>query len=54
MRVGRFGDKCKRIQDTKFAEIDEEKDAQRKGNIEKTLKKIIADKAKALNKGKGP
>ena len=46
MRVGRFGDKCKRIHDSKFPEINEEKDAQRKGKVEKTLKKVIADKAK--------
>ena len=54
MRVGRFGDKCKRIRDTKFKEVDEEKDAERKGEIEKTLRKVVTDKAKAMKMGNMP
>ena len=45
-RVGRFGDKCTRIKDTNFQEVDDKKEADRKGKLEAAVKKMIADKAK--------
>jgi hypothetical protein len=50
-RVGRFGDKCKRIQDTRFADLDEGKNAEYKGKITKALAKMQKDKAKAHKNG---
>ena len=51
-RVGRFGDNCRRIRDTKFTEIDEDVNAKRKGAIEALLIKVRSAKAKAAKNGK--
>ena len=40
LRVGRFTDKCCRIQDTTYPEIDQEVNARRKGKIAATLKAL--------------
>ena len=53
-RVGRFGDACTRIKDTKFAHIDEDTDAARKGTLDGFLNKIRTQKAKDAKAGKGP
>ena len=53
-RVGRFGDACTRIRDTKFAHIDEDTDAARKGTLDGFLTKIRKKKAEDAKKGKGP
>ena len=53
-RVGRFNDKCTRIRDTKFPEVDELKESQLKGNLEKTIQTVMKEKAKAANLGKTP
>ena len=52
-RVGRFGDKCVRIRDTTFEEIDGEENARRKGELEALMIKIVALKAKINNAGEG-
>lgn len=53
-RVGRFGDKCKRIRASEFPEIDSTKNAEYKGSIEKALNKIHAAKVKDCKNGKIP
>ena len=53
-RVGRYGDKCKRIRASEFPEIDDDKNAEYKGQIEKGLKKIIASRVAACKKGNIP
>jgi len=53
-RVGRFNDECTRIRDTKFEEVDERKESQLKGNLEKTIEKVLKEKAKAAKEGKTP
>ena len=52
--MGRFNDECTRIRDTKFEEVDELKESQLKGNLEKTIEKVLKEKAKAANLGKTP
>ena len=51
-RVGRFGDNCKRIQDSKFADVDLVKNAERKGQIEKAMTMLVADRVKKCNAGR--
>ena len=53
-RVGRLGDKCVRIRDTTFEEIDGEEHARRKGELAALMIKIVALKAKINNAGEGP
>ena len=53
-RVGRFGDACTRIRDTNFPEVDDKKEADRKGKLERAIEKVLKDKAHALNSGKTP
>jgi len=53
-RVGRFNDKCTRIRDTKFPEVDELKESQLKGKLEKTISVVLKEKAKAAKEGKTP
>jgi hypothetical protein len=50
-RVGRFGDKCRRIKIAAFDDLDEAKNAEYKGRIAKALKKIQTDRVKACQKG---
>ena len=52
MRVGRFGDQCTRIRDTKFERIDNNENAKRKGETKKLLDRVRAQRAKAANKGR--
>ena len=44
MRVGRFSDKCTRIRDSKFPEINEEETVKRRGLIHKALLRIENDR----------
>ena len=53
-RVGRFGDACTRIRDTNFLEVDDKKEADRKGKLERAVEKVLLDKARAANLGKTP
>ena len=53
-RVGRFSDTCKRIQDSKFDDVDLVKNAKRKGQIEKAMTMLVKDRVRNCKAGKIP